>query len=483
MLKDKSNDALNLQKQLDKVEEMLKENVTVKEDKCVGTDDFVTLKTLHKPEKKAKRTNSIEDKNKNQNSPFSQNSMLNIQMSEMYESALVVDTKQSCKGGQPERDMSTQCPAPDSPAPTTEREKVVNLTEVDRVPQLLSTPSFPHIPTPLNTREPSLIEISEEKLRTLKQRARKLEDSLHDAIHSMEKLNKVTPREENVLAGKSLESILARPSRSHQPPHHHDQWRKVPLQVNGVLATPMAPDVARPPRLTVVKRPGFHSERRCKSEVPSGFDLEMELSSHLEHKGHLEGKSLHTCLHTDGSLSHRTQGSSEQPSPIGSSMRMTLPDRLHGTTPAAALGGNTPRTALGDYSQTSGDENTSDINDDSRPRRHKPRKAAKDNGVVSGVNQVAKWASRTSRKQTKAASGGQFSRFRHTGRGMVAKCLRCNKLFSSIDNHKLACCYHVKEKERVEHYDQDGRLIRVIYAWRCCQQPQESDGCCYGQHV
>ncbi|RUS81222.1 hypothetical protein EGW08_011016, partial [Elysia chlorotica] len=67
--------------------------------------------------------------------------------------------------------------------------------------------------------------------------------------------------------------------------------------------------------------------------------------------------------------------------------------------------------------------------------------------------------------------------------GVVSKCLRCQKLFNSVDNHKLACCYHPKEKARFEHYDGSGRLVAVRHAWQCCKQDQDADGCCFGQHV
>ncbi|XP_071099193.1 flagellar attachment zone protein 1-like [Haliotis cracherodii] len=67
--------------------------------------------------------------------------------------------------------------------------------------------------------------------------------------------------------------------------------------------------------------------------------------------------------------------------------------------------------------------------------------------------------------------------------GKVSKCLRCQKLFRSIDNHKLACLYHAKSKERVEKYTEGGQLVRVLYMWTCCKQEVDSEGCCYGQHV
>ncbi|XP_060065919.1 uncharacterized protein LOC132546224 [Ylistrum balloti] len=65
----------------------------------------------------------------------------------------------------------------------------------------------------------------------------------------------------------------------------------------------------------------------------------------------------------------------------------------------------------------------------------------------------------------------------------VSKCLRCQKLFTLNDNHKKACCYHPRSKERVEEYTSKGRLTRVSYVWQCCRQSVDSQGCLYGQHV
>ncbi|XP_062577265.1 uncharacterized protein LOC134239121 isoform X1 [Saccostrea cucullata] len=67
--------------------------------------------------------------------------------------------------------------------------------------------------------------------------------------------------------------------------------------------------------------------------------------------------------------------------------------------------------------------------------------------------------------------------------GKVSKCLRCQKLFTLNDNHKKACCYHPRTKERVEEYNSKGKLQRVTYVWQCCQQGIDSQGCIYGQHI
>lgn len=65
----------------------------------------------------------------------------------------------------------------------------------------------------------------------------------------------------------------------------------------------------------------------------------------------------------------------------------------------------------------------------------------------------------------------------------VSKCLRCQRLFTATDNHKLACCFHSKDKHRQELYTDGGQLLKVHYVWQCCQQDGDTDGCCYGHHV
>ena len=67
--------------------------------------------------------------------------------------------------------------------------------------------------------------------------------------------------------------------------------------------------------------------------------------------------------------------------------------------------------------------------------------------------------------------------------GQVTKCLRCNKLFTLNDNHKKACCYHPKGKERIEQYSDRGKLVKVTYNWKCCMSGPDNAGCTYGQHV
>ncbi|XP_005095398.1 uncharacterized protein LOC101852615 [Aplysia californica] len=463
-LKEKNNDALNLQRQLDKVENMLKDNMNSKVHKCVGTDDFLSLKTLHKNGHKTRKSPAaFDDKNSNNKGPLTNGVGLKIPVGDMDEAGLRLESKQILRSVPAEQEVKQS-------GKSTNETPVGNITEKQNINLTAEVDSGMR-----PTREPSLIEISEEKLKTLKQRARKLEDSLHDAITSMEKLNKVTPHDDSAsmhstTSGSTITSILVKPSRSYMPRHHHHYWKKASLEVNGV-----APESARIPKLTVIRRPGFISERRCQSEHPPSITLESE------HTSFLEGKSV-VQAPSDGSLSHRTPAPHDVPynTPIPSTNMRNLGDRLNGITPL----GVTPVSRISqtvDY--TSGEENyfsEDNFRDDElsdTPRRKGKSIAGSNNGGGGGE----KWAS--SSTSTSKRKARVISRFRPTGGGMVAKCLRCQKLFSSVDNHKLACCYHLKGKERLEHYDHCGRLLRVLYAWKCCRQPQDAEGCCYGQHV
>ena len=67
--------------------------------------------------------------------------------------------------------------------------------------------------------------------------------------------------------------------------------------------------------------------------------------------------------------------------------------------------------------------------------------------------------------------------------GQVTKCLRCNKLFTLNDNHKKACNFHAKGKERIEQYSDRGKLVKVTYVWKCCKTGPDNSGCTFGQHI
>lgn len=212
-------------------------------------------------------------------------------------------------------------------------------------------------------REPSFIELSEEKLRVLKERARKLENSLHGAIASMDKLRKAVPCGASKISSSSSSSapntatFVSLPT--HSPPRDAvKSWMSASFEVTNAASSSVTAPV---PKLGHFKP----TERRCFSERPPG-------------KGHDE---------QDGRF---------QPS------------------------------------------------------------------------DKARWESRKAVR----------SRV-----GQVSKCLRCQKLFTTTDNHKLACCFHSKGKERMEVYSEGGQLVKVKYVWKCCHQNGESDGCCYGHHV
>ena len=215
----------------------------------------------------------------------------------------------------------------------------------------------------LTHRQPSLIELSEEKLRVLKERAKKLEHSLHGAIASMDKLRKVAPRggpkpNSSPSSGLNTAVFVALPTQSESSQAKTKAWMSASFQVTNTASA--SSTTAPVPKLGRFQP----TERRCFSERP-----------------------------------------------------------------AAAASADT----------------------DAEGKALPPR--------------------------------GDSRRLARTRSGQVSKCLRCQKLFTATDNHKLACCYHGKGKERMEVYSDGGQLVRVHYVWKCCNQQAESDGCCYGHHV
>ena len=202
-------------------------------------------------------------------------------------------------------------------------------------------------------REPSFIELSEEKLRVLKERARKLENSLHGAIASMDKLRKAAPKTSSSFPCSATTTATFVTLPSHPPPKEAvKSWMSASFEVTNATSASVTAPV---PKLGHFKP----TERRCFSERPAGK-------------------------------------SNDEPSDKG---------------------------------------------------RWESRKAARSRA------------------------------------GQVSKCLRCQKLFTTTDNHKLACCFHSKGKERMEVYSEGGQLVKVKYVWKCCHQQGDSDGCCYGHHV
>ncbi|XP_023932927.1 putative mediator of RNA polymerase II transcription subunit 26 [Lingula anatina] len=67
--------------------------------------------------------------------------------------------------------------------------------------------------------------------------------------------------------------------------------------------------------------------------------------------------------------------------------------------------------------------------------------------------------------------------------GAVLQCLRCHRLYTLKDNHKMACHFHPRGKLKIERYDSEGRLERVEYVWECCKQRGDAAPCCHGEHV
>lgn len=65
----------------------------------------------------------------------------------------------------------------------------------------------------------------------------------------------------------------------------------------------------------------------------------------------------------------------------------------------------------------------------------------------------------------------------------IVKCLRCKSVFKPGENHKIACCYHNKGKERIERYDENGSIKDVTFVWQCCRRQIYSSGCCFGHHI
>ncbi|XP_067664889.1 uncharacterized protein [Haliotis asinina] len=224
--------------------------------------------------------------------------------------------------------------------------------------------------------EASTIHISQEKLHALKQRAKKLEDSLHDAIVSMDKLRKstgpVTNSHNLSLAHDSDLTPLILNADKQAPPSRHTgskkNWQKASFEVKG------APNV-------------------------------------------MTTKTLN----------------------------------LHAPIPKL---------------------NLKHLNKNNDKRSISERGPPKETYRQLEVKKTAELS----------ATLSQLKAFKPQV-GKVSKCLRCQKLFRSIDNHKMACLYHAKSKERVEKYTDGGQLIRVLYLWTCCKQEGDSEGCCYGQHV
>ena len=72
------------------------------------------------------------------------------------------------------------------------------------------------------------------------------------------------------------------------------------------------------------------------------------------------------------------------------------------------------------------------------------------------------------------------------GQGLTngtTRCLRCHKIYTARENHKMSCRYHPKSKKKIEKYDHRGKLLMVTYIFECCMQRTDAAGCCIGEHV
>ncbi|KAK6960219.1 hypothetical protein BgiMline_035410 [Biomphalaria glabrata] len=365
-LRDKQKDALNLQTQLDRLEDMLSSATCAKLNKCVGTDN--TEQPVNNGISK-----QIEKVNQ---TPYRYKMILrNSPTQKGYKEKGILNN-----GRKESRDVEH-----------TNTHALTTPTSFTETPSSEDNSNNRHIKY---VREKSIIEISEEKLNVLKQRAQKLEHSLHDAITSMTLIHK-EQSDCDTSSGSILNVTGFNSNRNNaNKPLAKSQHKK-----------------GAAPRLAVIRRPA--SQGRSQSETllvsePTSF---------------LTGRSLAlTSQNTDRSLAQ-------------SCLTVMV------------------------------DKNKSDIQ---TKKDYEQYIAAKSNSEHS---------------TSKAAKVKVISRHRAAGNAMVSKCLRCQKLFYAMDNHKLACFYHTKEKERIEHYDQTGKLLRVTQAWMCCHQPQEIEGCCYGQHI
>ena len=201
----------------------------------------------------------------------------------------------------------------------------VNGERTEDFASIVSAPAVavvvPQIRLGLASQEPSLVEISEEKIQTIKQRAQRLENSLQDALSNMENVKKATPRTDNdsrssisststsTCGQENKQPNSGRKSARQQPQKETPRfWTEASFEVNG--SPPPSSnnnynhtknsektkdknsnyETTKTPRsgpLAVIKRPpdfchvsGHLQERRAASETLP-FTLEHEKSSLL----------------------------------------------------------------------------------------------------------------------------------------------------------------------------------------------------------
>ncbi|GFS05669.1 hypothetical protein ElyMa_006525900 [Elysia marginata] len=390
----------------------------------------------------------------------------------------------------------------------------------------VSAPSLaavvPEIRLGLATQEKPLVEISEEKIQTLKQRANTLEQTLHDALSSMENTNRATPRTENEsrssLSGASTPSrgrdrrqpVSGRNSAKQLQQERPRFWTEASFEVNGSPPpgnsynqtnkdnssnnnnynnnnTKVSQDTTKTPRsgpLTVIKRPpdycrvsGHFQERRAASETLP-FTLEQEKSSLLSGRA----LPLASIKSLDKPVLQETPRQRVSPASVISS------NGNNDKSKDSSNGANKSKQN-GSSNHNKKDSQITAVNTNNNGNDKSHRSSFYNN--TSSPNKQAHKISQTDKPSNKETDGHVSTDNKRVNPrlkaaragGLVAKCLRCQKLFNSVDNHKLACCYHPKGKARFEHYDGSGRLVAVVHAWQCCQQGQDADGCCFGQHV
>ncbi|KAH9492612.1 hypothetical protein Btru_024056 [Bulinus truncatus] len=398
MLRDKQQDALSLQKQLDKLEEMLTSATCAKVNRCVGTDDSEL--GVNKGVKKQR--NQLPEADKTNQVPYRYKM---ISMRSPAQDRLKEIEKNNLSNGLREK-QTKDTQQRNFQALKQEISQNQKVNDTHFVASNMKNESKQY------GREKSIIEISEEKLNILKLRAQKLEDSLHEAISSMNTLRK--EKSDGESSSTKSDSKLQNTSLTNKR-HERNHYVGASLQVQRST-----------PRLAVIRRP--RSQHRSRSETL----LESEPTSFLT------GRSV----------------------------------ALNASTPADRSMAQSCLTVMVDKHRS--DAQSKPVYDNLIANKYSNGMSAEECHSQPNISNT---------DTSKVAKVKVISRHKVASNAMVSKCLRCQKLFCAVDNHKLACFYHTKEKERIEHYDQTGKLIRVALVWMCCHQPQEIEGCCYGQHV
>ncbi|GFO05831.1 hypothetical protein PoB_003233600 [Plakobranchus ocellatus] len=536
-LSDTNSDALNLRQQLARLEALVNGERPERVNKCVGTADSLPS-FMPKPRMPGGGSgNNV----KNGFNPFNTLHTATVVYagggSNRYTAkATLIKAKQKREKREKTMKRAAQYFSEAHPsASETEAASEDNRNHCDRVPNLSMSGCVSHEPSRekdggsaqvegsvipeirlgLATRERSLVEISEEKLQTLKQRAQRLESSLQDAISSMERANKPTAPTDADSFSQSGASIS---SRSRDLRHsgsgresarlHGEKsrfWTEASFEVNGSppphgrhphdsYSNSYSQEAVKTPRsgrLVVIKRPSDYThapnhplERRAASETLP-YTLEHEKSSLLS------GRAVPLASNNSPQKVTLPPGVRQKASPVSvvstNSNKDSNTSNWNNNNNLNISKNKLPQSDsnIKDYNLSrviKANTNASKTNEAHRSSFHNSPRFHNREAITSNTSNNPshkECSDATSANVKKVISRPKNAR----SGGVVAKCLRCQKLFNSVDNHKLACCYHPKEKARFEHYDGSGRLMAVVHAWQCCQQPQDADGCCFGQHV